>query len=100
MNASSASGLWARWIVRDALAATRRLAGRHLLRLVAEGVEVLRVLVVLRPRARALRAGSCRPGRAAARRCRRAGRPDPGGKGRRRRVPAGSRTPAAPWAGK
>src|SRR5256886_7670399 len=55
MNASSASGLCARWIVRDASAATRRLAGRHLLRLVAEGVEVLRVLAVLRPLARALR---------------------------------------------
>src|SRR6184192_4953934 len=54
MNASSASGLCARWIVRGGSAATRRLAGGHLLRLVAEGVEVLRVLAVLRTLARAL----------------------------------------------
>src|SRR5439155_26006455 len=54
MNASSASGLCARWIVRGGSAATRRLAGGHLLRLVAEGVDVLRVLAVLRTLARAL----------------------------------------------
>src|SRR6266487_5983399 len=54
MNASSASGLCARWIVRGGSAATRRLAGGHLLRLVAEGIEVLRVLTVLGTLARAL----------------------------------------------
>src|SRR5690348_6800425 len=57
MKASSASGLWARRIVRggSAAAATGAFAGRRLGRLVAEGVEVLRVLAVLGPLARPLR---------------------------------------------
>src|SRR2546430_15069975 len=60
MKASSASGLCARWIVRSGRrggggsAATRRLAGAHLLRLVAEGSEVLHGVRVLRRLARAL----------------------------------------------
>src|SRR3989475_11521895 len=55
MNASSASGLWARWIVCRLLIATRRLPGGRRRRLAVEGIEVLRVLGVLGPLARALR---------------------------------------------
>src|SRR5689334_19684218 len=46
MNASSASGLWARWIVRRPSAATLGTSG-DLRRLLVEGVEVLPVLAVL-----------------------------------------------------
>src|SRR5438876_12435998 len=55
MKASSASGLCARWIVCGPLAATRRLPGGRRGRLPVKRVEILRVLAVLGPLARALR---------------------------------------------
>src|SRR2546422_10838650 len=55
MNASSASGLCARWIVRGPLAATRRLRGGRRRCLPGERIEILRVLAVLGPLARTLR---------------------------------------------
>src|SRR3989449_9445830 len=54
MNASSASGLCARWIVCGPLPATRPPARRRR-RLLVERIEVLRVLAVLGPSARTLR---------------------------------------------
>src|SRR6266516_7723424 len=55
MKASSASGLWARWIVRVGLAGgATRLPAADLRRLLMESVEVLRVLAVLGPGAGAL----------------------------------------------
>src|SRR5437762_12133791 len=55
MKASSASGLCARWIVCGPLAATRRLPGGRRCRLLVKRVEILCVLAVLGPLARALR---------------------------------------------
>src|SRR3989442_8716554 len=55
MKASSASGLCARWIVCGPLAATRRLPGGRRCRLPVNRVDILRVLAVLGPLARALR---------------------------------------------